>query len=303
MRSADRLDPALRHLAEARTDLSADALPAFRESLNQRRARRSDARIDVTGVAIEETAQATFRCASIAAGHRLHPAVIYCHSGAFVLGNLDTDHRQCVELARRGHARSSPSTTGWRPSTPSRRARGRAAVLEWVAGSQDWDSTAIGWQSRATAPEARWPPGWPSARRPRRRRRSSACCCTSPCSTTGRRLEGGVRSHPGLRRCGRRTDVAALSGRSVAGVAAVPGPQPPNDRRRASAFITCSELDPLRDEAVDYARRLMRAGVRDRPAHLRRHLPRIRLAVPEWEVSKTLLTMQAQALRRFFSQS
>ena len=30
------------------------------------------------------------------------PAVIYCHSGAFVLGNLDTDHRQCVEFARRG---------------------------------------------------------------------------------------------------------------------------------------------------------------------------------------------------------
>jgi len=29
----------------------------------------------------------------------------------------------------------------------------------------------------------------------------------------------------------------------------------------AGALITCSELDPLRDEAVDYALRLMRAGV------------------------------------------
>ena len=28
-----------------------------------------------------------------------------------------------------------------------------------------------------------------------------------------------------------------------------------------SALITCSELDPLRDEAIDYAVRLMRAGV------------------------------------------
>lgn len=30
------------------------------------------------------------------------PRTVYCHAGAFVLGNLDTDHRQCVELARRG---------------------------------------------------------------------------------------------------------------------------------------------------------------------------------------------------------
>ncbi len=33
----DRLDPALRHLAEARTNLSTDALATFRESLNRRR--------------------------------------------------------------------------------------------------------------------------------------------------------------------------------------------------------------------------------------------------------------------------
>ena len=43
-------------------------------------------------------------------------------------------------------------------------------------------------------------------------------------------------------------------------VDAVPGPL----RRSAglpNAFITCSELDPLRDEAVDYALRLLWAGV------------------------------------------
>ena len=34
-------------------------------------------------------------------GPKSAPAVIYCHAGAFVLGNLDIDHRQCVELARR----------------------------------------------------------------------------------------------------------------------------------------------------------------------------------------------------------
>ncbi len=29
------------------------------------------------------------------------PVVVYCHAGGFALGNLDTDHRQCLELARR----------------------------------------------------------------------------------------------------------------------------------------------------------------------------------------------------------
>ena len=98
---ADRLDPALRHLAEARTNLSADALPTFRESLNQRR--RDEARtIDVTGVAIEETSAGVVPVRIYRGGPSPAPAIIYCHSGAFVLGNLDTDHRQCVELARRG---------------------------------------------------------------------------------------------------------------------------------------------------------------------------------------------------------
>ena len=45
----------------------------------------------------------------------------------------------------------------------------------------------------------------------------------------------------------------------------------------ASALITCSELDPLRDEAVDYALRLMWAGVR-RNARVSGHVSRIRFA-------------------------
>ena len=44
-----------------------------------------------------------------------------------------------------------------------------------------------------------------------------------------------------------------------------------------TAFITCSDIDPLRDEALDYALRLLRAGVAAELHVCRRHLPRVRL--------------------------
>jgi acetyl esterase len=97
----DRLNPALRQFAAARTDLSASVLGVARDSLNQRRAETTR---DVNTIAVEienreagSTPVRIYRGASAPA-----PAVIYCPAGAFVLGNLDTDHRQCVEFARRG---------------------------------------------------------------------------------------------------------------------------------------------------------------------------------------------------------
>ena len=93
------------------------------------------------GVEIEQRdvvpAVARFRCASTAAGPSPAPAVIYCHSGAFVLGNLDTDHRQCVEFARRGrlHRRLGRLPAGSRAPVSRRDSTTRPAVLEWVGGN------------------------------------------------------------------------------------------------------------------------------------------------------------------------
>src|SRR6476620_4291509 len=95
-----RLDPALRHLATARTDLSPNLLGVVRDSLNQRRAETARD-IDPIGVEFENRELASIPVRIYRSGPAPVPAVIYCHSGAFVLGNLDTDHRQCVELARR----------------------------------------------------------------------------------------------------------------------------------------------------------------------------------------------------------
>lgn len=94
-----RLHPALRHLAAARTNLSGDVLAGVRDSLNARR--REGARsVDITGVdvvddVIGHVPVRVYRGSAVGGS-----AVVYCHAGAFVLGNLDTDHLQCVQWAR-----------------------------------------------------------------------------------------------------------------------------------------------------------------------------------------------------------
>jgi acetyl esterase/lipase len=69
----------------------------------------------------------------------------------------------------------------------------------------------------------------------------------------------------------------------------------------APALITCSELDPLRDEAIDYARRLLDAGVATDLRVFARTCHGFDALAPEWEVSGELFTMQAAALRRAFA--
>ena len=128
----DRLDPALRQFAAARTDLSASVLGVVRDSLNQRRA---DASRDVNtvGVEIENREAQSIPVRVYRGGAAPAPAVIYCHSGAFVLGNLDTDHRQCVEFARRGRCTVISVDYRLAPEDPYPAGVDDAsAVLDWV---------------------------------------------------------------------------------------------------------------------------------------------------------------------------
>jgi len=102
----ERLDPALRAVATTRTDFSPAALQVMREPFNQRR-REAAENTDPQGVHIVDDNVAAGSgdvAVRIYRGGQENPApvVVYCHAGGFVLGNLDTDHRQCVELARRG---------------------------------------------------------------------------------------------------------------------------------------------------------------------------------------------------------
>ena len=97
----DRLDPALRQFVAARTDLSPSVLGVVRDFLNLRRSETSRG-VNTVGVEIENREARSIPVRVYRGGPAPAPAVIYCHAGAFVLGNLDTDHQQCVEFARRG---------------------------------------------------------------------------------------------------------------------------------------------------------------------------------------------------------
>jgi acetyl esterase/lipase len=66
----------------------------------------------------------------------------------------------------------------------------------------------------------------------------------------------------------------------------------------ASTLITCSELDPLRDEAVDYAMRLMWAGVATELHVFPGTCHGFDSLLPEWETSRQLFDLQGAALRR-----
>ncbi len=64
------------------------------------------------------------------------------------------------------------------------------------------------------------------------------------------------------------------------------------------ALITCSELDPLRDEAIDYAVRLMRSGVATELHVFPGTCHGFDALVPEWETSQQLYALQGTALQR-----
>jgi acetyl esterase/lipase len=69
----------------------------------------------------------------------------------------------------------------------------------------------------------------------------------------------------------------------------------------APALITCSELDPLRDEALDYARRLLAAGVSTELHVFPGTCHGFDSLLPHGEMSRHLHTMQGAALTRGLS--
>ena len=62
------------------------------------------------------------------------------------------------------------------------------------------------------------------------------------------------------------------------------------------ALITCAEIDPFRDEAVDYALRLLRAGVSTELHVFARTCHGFDSLLPDWSVSERLFALQGHAL-------
>ncbi|MFZ0831976.1 MAG: alpha/beta hydrolase [Mycobacterium sp.] len=297
----DRLDPALRQLAPARADLSLGALGATRESLNQRR-RETALTVDDSGVDVADGSLGSVPVRI----YRRHgerspaPAVVYCHSGAFVLGNLDTDHRQCVELARRGGCTVISADYRLAPENPYPAAvLDATAVLVWVAenareldvdanrlavaGSSAGAALAAGLAQRAAAgelPEIVF------------QLLHQPVLDDRPTASKQEFVDTPGFDGPATRLMWRYY----LAG-TAASSAAVPGRS--NELEgMAAAFVSCSELDPLRDEAVDYARRLSAAGVETALHVFEKTCHGFDSLLPEWDVSQRLFELQGTALRR-----
>jgi acetyl esterase/lipase len=224
--------------------------------------------------------------------------VIYCHAGAFVLGNLDIDHRQCVELARR--ARCTVVSVDYRlaPEHPYPAALDDAvAALKWV--SADADRLDMDTSRIAVAG-------------------SSAGAALAAClaQRAGDGLAFQLLHQPVLddRATGSKAEFGTtpsfdgpateLMWRHYLGSTPASADAVPARRSQLTglppALITCAEIDPLRDEALDYAVRLMRAGVATELHVFPGTCHGFDSLLPDWDVSEQLFTMQGRALRRAF---
>jgi acetyl esterase len=302
--TTSRLDPALRHLASFRTDLALDGLAAVRNSLNTRRresaAALDTADVDVLDGVVPADGGRTIQIRIYRGGASRAPAVIFCHSGAFVLGNLDTDHRQCVELARRADCTVVSVDYRLAPEHPHPAAYDDALlVLNWVAAeavSLDVDATrlAVAGSSaggalaallaQAATSGAAVPvvfqllhqPVLDDAPTPSKQEFATTPGFDGPATQQMWQHLLGFRRHavgavPA--RCGELADL-------------------PN------AFISCSELDPLRDEAVDYALRLLWSGVATELHVFPGTCHGFDSLMPNWERTEQLFALQGAALRR-----
>ena len=301
---ASRLAPALQHLAAARTDLSPPVLGAVRDSLNQRRAESAPA-VDDLGVDIEQRevhidAGEPTRIRIYRAAPAPSPAVLYFHSGAFVLGNLDTDHRQCVEFARRGRCVVLAVDYRLAPEHPFPAALDDAlAVQQWVVDSAvelgvDPATVAVAGSSAGASLAARLA-------------QSAAAGDAAP--VVFQLLHQPVLDDRPTPSKDEFTATPGVDSEAIGWMwrhylaGTLPSPDAAPARADdlagvAPALITCSELDPLRDEAIDYALRLMWAGVGTELHVFPGTCHGFDSMVPDWEVSRQLFEIQGAALRR-----
>jgi acetyl esterase len=298
----ERLDPALRAVATTRTNFSLSAINLMREPFNDRR-REAAERTDAQGLQIaEHTAQAeaaSVRVRVYRGGHaEPAPVVVFCHAGGFALGNLDTDHRQCVELARRGGCTVVSVDYRLSPEHPYPAPLDDAVTaLRWVAANAtelgiDAGRIAVAGSSAGAALAAGLAHGAADGSLPPivfqllhqpvlddRATASKAEFVASPA------FDGEA-----AKLMWRRYLASDGSGASV-----------PARRERLgglpTALITCAEIDPFRDEAIEYAQRLLRAGVSTELHVFPRTCHGFDSLLPDWSASQRLFELQGDALR------
>ena len=306
----NRIDPVLREAAIELgvVEFRAETLPTERERADLLAAQRAAA-VDTDGVTVES--RSIDGPDDRPLGLRLYrgparspaPLVVYAHGGGFVTGNLNTDHAQCVELARSAGCLLVSVDYRLAPENPCPAAladveaalryavencaeldadAGRVAVMGRDAGGALVAGLAqrmFDEEGPAILVQILHQPMLDSDATPSRREFQR---------TPG--LNGPAVS----RAWSHYLDHATAGGQHVPAHRANLEGLPPT-------FISCSEIDPCRDEAIDYANRLLHAYVHTELHVIAATFNGFDSLVPDWIVSQENRALHAQTLRRVFA--
>jgi acetyl esterase/lipase len=304
-----RIDPALRDAAAGLgiVEFLVESLPAERENANRAAAERA-ASVDTTGVAVES------RTIAGPDGQQLQlrlyqgqtrsptPLVVYAHGGGFVTGNLDTDHAPCVELAREAGCLVVSVDYRLAPEYPCPAAMDdvevgfRYAIQNSADLNADGSRVAVMGRDAGAAVVAGLAQRMFDEEGPPILVQILHQPMLDSDATPSRRE---FQRTPGLngpavsRAWGHYLGHASANGQRVPAHRANLEGLPPT-------FITCSEIDPCRDEAIDYANRLLHAYVHTELHVVAATFNSFDSLVPDWVVSRENRALHAQTLRRAF---
>jgi acetyl esterase/lipase len=305
-----RIDPALRDVASGLdiAEFRVESLPAERERADQLAAERVAA-VDNGSVAIDDRAIAGPGDRQL--GLRLYrglaesaaPLVLYAHGGGFVTGNLDTDHPHCVELARAAGCLVVSVDYRLAPEHPCPAALDdveaafRYAVENGARLGADVSRVVVMGRDAGAALVAALAQRMFDDEGPPIRVQILHQPMLDSDATPSRRE---FQRTPGLNGPAVSRAWAQYLGHSAATAQHVPAHRA-NLEGLPPAFISCAEIDPCRDEAIDYASRLLHAYVHTELHVIAATFHGFDSAVPEWVVSQESSALHAQVLRRTFA--
>lgn len=308
----NRIDPVLREAAIELgvVEFRAETLPAEREHANRLAARRAAA-ADTAGVTIES------RSVAGPGGRQLNvrlyrgpvegtsgaPLVLYAHGGGFVTGNLDTDHAQCVELAREGGCLLVSVDYRLAPEHACPAALDDVeagfyyAIRNCAELNVDISRIAVMGRDAGAALVAGLSQRMFDDEGPQ----ILVQILHQPmldCDATQSRRE--FQRTPGLNGPAVSRAWSHYLGHTTANAQHVPAHRA-NLEGLPPTFVSCSEIDPCRDEAIDYANRLLHAYVHTELHVIAATFNGFDAQVPDWVVSRESRALHAQTLRRVFA--
>jgi acetyl esterase len=308
----NRIDPVLREAAIELgvVEFRAETLPAEREHANRLAAERAAA-VNTDGVAIES------RSIAGPGGQQLHlrfyrgpsegtsgaPLVLYAHGGGFVTGNLDTDHAQCVQLARDGGCLLVSVDYRLAPENPCPAALDDVeagfyyAIRNCAELKVDVSRIAVMGRDAGAALVAGLTQRMFDDEGPQILVQILHQPMLDSDATQSRRE---FQRTPGL-----NGPAVSRAWSHYLGHATANGQHVPSHRANLEGlpptFVSCSEIDPCRDEAIDYANRLLHAYVHTELHVIAATFNGFDSLVPDWIVSQENRALHAQTLRRVFA--